>query len=87
MTARKRVSTAAAQNLTRTLMRTLVIGEMMVMVSMLRMMMVATMLTKMEVGKKVVNKLLVGGRGVHYAKYLPYEYFEGVDFLVQTGNA
>ena len=50
-------------------------------------MMLATMLTKMEVGKKVVNKLLVGGRGVHYAKYLPYEYFEGVDFLVQTGNA
>ena len=26
--------------------------------------MTTTMLTKMEVGKKVVNKLLVGGRGV-----------------------
>ena len=30
-------------------------------------MMLVTMLTKMEVGKKVVNKLLVGGRDVRYA--------------------
>ena len=50
--------------------------------------MLATMLTKMEVGKKVVNKLLVGGRVfVINAKYLPYEYFDGVDFLVETGSA
>ena len=50
-------------------------------------MMLATMLTKMEVGKKVVNKLLVGGRDVRYAKYLPFEYFDGLDFLVETGSA
>ena len=50
-------------------------------------MMLATMLTKMEVGKKVVNKLLVGGRGVRFAKYLPYEYIDGVDFLIETGSA
>ena len=50
-------------------------------------MMLVTMLTKMEVGKKVVNKLLVGGRGLRYAKYLPFEYFDGVDFLVETGSA
>ena len=49
--------------------------------------MLATMLTKMEVGKKVVNKLLVGGRDVHYDKYLPYEYFDRADFLVATGSA
>ena len=50
-------------------------------------MMLVTMLTKMEVGKKVVNKLLVGGRDVHYDKYLPYEYFDRADFLVATGSA
>ena len=50
-------------------------------------MMLATMHTKMEVGRKVVNKLLVGGRSVRYTKYLPCEYFDGVDFLVATGSA
>ena len=46
--------------------------------------MTTMMLTKMEVGKKVVNKLLVGGRDVRYAKYLLYD---GVDLLVETGSA
>ena len=50
-------------------------------------MMLATMHTKMEVGRKVVNKLLVGGRSVRYTKYLPCEYFDGVDFLVERGSA